>query len=121
MTKDEMRALLAQTVPAAIADGRAYRFNRVGNGKAKLPKDTDPVRDLPNTKVVPMFKPSIPKRIDPATQRPVQTFKPQTLSATPYLAHHADNLSKQLDRTRSAHALALRASRIADANEESEE
>lgn len=91
MTKDEMRALLAQLVPTAPV----YRFNRVGSGRAKLPKDHEPVSGTPNGKVTPMFKPAVPKRIDPTTQRPVQTFKPHGLSATPYYATVADNLSER--------------------------
>lgn len=38
MTKDEMRALLASVVPAAIADGRAYVVRRpAGKGARELP------------------------------------------------------------------------------------
>lgn len=89
MTKDQMRALLADLMPTA----HVYRFNRVGTGHAKLPKEHEPVRGTPNGKVTPMFKPAVPKRIDPATQRPVQTFKPHDLSATPYYATVAKNIS----------------------------
>jgi hypothetical protein len=34
MTKDQMRALLANIVPAAVARGDVYKFHRVGCGNA---------------------------------------------------------------------------------------
>jgi len=34
MTKDQMRALLADLVPNAVARGDVYKFNRVGSGNA---------------------------------------------------------------------------------------
>jgi hypothetical protein len=34
MTKDQMRALLADLVPAAVERGDLYRFHRVGSGNA---------------------------------------------------------------------------------------
>lgn len=89
MTKDEMRALLAELTPGA----HVYRLNRVGNGRAKLPKEHEPVGDTPNCKVAVMFKPNVPKRTDPATQRPVQTFKPHAHGATPYFAKVAARLN----------------------------
>jgi hypothetical protein len=50
MTKDELRALLADLVPAAIADGRAYVVRRPA-GKA--------VRELPNEQ--PQVRPTRPR------------------------------------------------------------
>lgn len=52
MTKDELRALLADLVPAAIADGRAYVVRRPA-GKA--------VRELPNEQ--PALRAPRPRRI----------------------------------------------------------
>ena len=43
MTKDQMRALLADLVPAAIADGRAYVVRRpAGCRVSPLPNDVAP-------------------------------------------------------------------------------
>ena len=56
MTKDEMRALLADLVPAAIADGRAYVVRRAA-GKA--------VRELPNEEAQVQTKPVRPMRMFP--------------------------------------------------------
>ena len=95
MTKDEMRALLADLVPTA----HVYRFNRVGSGNASM---ADTVRVAPNRKVVVQRKPMVPKRIDPVTQRPVQTFKRHTDPATPYYATVAARISARSDATRSA-------------------
>jgi hypothetical protein len=52
MTKDELRALLADLVPAAIADGRAYVVRRPA-GKA--------VRELPNEQ--PQVRPVRPRSL----------------------------------------------------------
>lgn len=52
MTKDELRALLADLVPAAIADGRAYVVRRPA-GKA--------VRELPNEQ--PQIRPVRPRSL----------------------------------------------------------
>lgn len=54
MTKDEMRALLATVVPAAIADGRAYVVRRPA-GKA--------VREVPNAVAQVQTKPVRPLRM----------------------------------------------------------
>jgi hypothetical protein len=70
MTKDELRALLADLVPAAIADGRAYVVRRPA-GKA--------VRELPNEQ--PQVRPYRPRSM---YQRQgiygagfaIQTYKP---------------------------------------------
>lgn len=102
MTKDEMRSLLATLTPTAPV----YRFNRVGNGRAKLPKPHEPVSGTPNGKVTPMFKPALPLRIDPNTKRPVRTFHPHDLPATPYYATVADNLSER-DTVRSPELIPL--------------
>lgn len=56
MTKDQMRALLADLVPAAIADGRAYVVRRPA-GKA--------VREVPNDKAPPNVRAPRPRRIYP--------------------------------------------------------
>jgi hypothetical protein len=43
MTKDQMRALLADLVPAAIADGRAYVVRRpAGTAVREVPNDVAP-------------------------------------------------------------------------------
>lgn len=73
MTKDEMRSLLADLVPAAIADGRAYVVRRPA-GKA--------VRDLPNTDMQVQTKPVRPMRMFPrqgvmGAGFKVPTFKPR--------------------------------------------
>jgi hypothetical protein len=48
MTKDQMRALLADLVPAAIADGRAYVVRRpAGCRVSPLPNDIAPVQTKP--------------------------------------------------------------------------
>ena len=70
MTKDEMRAFLAQSVPAAIADGRAYVVRRPA-GKS--------VRELANAQV--QTKPVRPMRMFPrqgvmGAGFKVPTFKP---------------------------------------------
>jgi hypothetical protein len=52
MTKDELRALLADLVPAAIADGRAYVVRRPA-GKA--------VREIPNDVAPPQVRPVRPR------------------------------------------------------------
>ena len=72
MTKDEMRALLADLVPAAIADGRAYVVRRAA-GKA--------VRELPNEEAQVQTKPMRPMRMYrrqgvTGAGFKVQTFKP---------------------------------------------
>ena len=54
MTKDQMRALLADLVPAAIADGRAYVVRRPA-GKA--------VREIPNDVAPPQVRAPRPRRI----------------------------------------------------------
>jgi len=54
MTKDELRALLADLVPAAIADGRAYVVRRPA-GKA--------IRDIPNEVAPPNIRAPRPRRI----------------------------------------------------------
>lgn len=56
MTKDQMRALLADLVPAAIADGRAYVVRRPAGCRVSL---------LPNDTVVVQTKPMRPRRIYP--------------------------------------------------------
>jgi hypothetical protein len=70
MTKDEMRAFLAQAVPAAIADGRAYVVRRPA-GKS--------VRVSPNEQV--QTKPVRPMRMFPrqgvmGAGFKIPTFKP---------------------------------------------
>lgn len=72
MTKDEMRALLATVVPAAIADGRAYVVRRPA-GKA--------ARELPSTDHQVQTKPVRPMRMFPrqgvhGAGFKVPTFKP---------------------------------------------
>lgn len=106
MTKDELRAFLSHAVPAAIADGRGYRFNKTGSGKAKLPlpHEAVTVRNAPNTKVTPTPKPTY---ID----RTTQTYKRFALSAVPHLSRVAERLSEELNKSRSAHAEAARAAR----------
>jgi hypothetical protein len=48
MTKDQMRALLADLVPAAIADGRAYVVRRPAGVRIKeVPNDIAPVQTKP--------------------------------------------------------------------------
>jgi hypothetical protein len=48
MTKDQMRSLLADLVPAAIADGRAYVVRRPAGTRAKeVPNDIAPVQTKP--------------------------------------------------------------------------
>lgn len=54
MTKDQMRSLLADLVPAAIADGRAYVVRRAA-GKA--------VREVPNDVAPPDVRAPRPRRI----------------------------------------------------------
>lgn len=54
MTKDELRILLADLVPAAIADGRAYVV-RSPAGKA--------VREIPNDVAPPHIRPMRPRRM----------------------------------------------------------
>lgn len=54
MTKDQMRALLADLVPAAIAEGRAYVV-RSPAGKA--------VREVPNDVAPPDIRAPRPRRI----------------------------------------------------------
>lgn len=56
MTKDQMRALLAELVPAAIEDGRAYVVRHAA-GKS--------VRELPNDKAPPHIRAPRPRRIYP--------------------------------------------------------
>lgn len=56
MTKDEMRALLADLVPAAIEDGRAFVVRHAA-GKA--------VREVPNHKAPPHIRAPRPRRIYP--------------------------------------------------------
>jgi len=56
MTKDELRALLADLVPAAIADGRAYVVRRSAGSY---------VRELPNATAPVQTKPMRPRRIYP--------------------------------------------------------
>lgn len=56
MTKDEMRALLADLVPAAIADGRAFVVRHAA-GKS--------VRELPNEVAPPHIRAPRPRRIYP--------------------------------------------------------
>lgn len=47
MTKDELRALLADLVPAAIADGRAYVVRRpAGKAVRELPNEQSQVRPI---------------------------------------------------------------------------
>jgi hypothetical protein len=48
MTKDQLRALLADLVPAAIADGRAYVVRRPAGVRIKeVPNDVAPVQTKP--------------------------------------------------------------------------
>ena len=48
MTKDQMRALLADLVPTAIADGRAYVVRHAAGTRAKeIPNDIAPVQTKP--------------------------------------------------------------------------
>jgi hypothetical protein len=48
MTKDQMRALLADLVPTAIADGRAYVVRRPAGVRIKeVPNDIAPVQTKP--------------------------------------------------------------------------
>jgi hypothetical protein len=48
MTKDQMRSLLADLVPAAIADGRAYVVRRPAGVRIKeVPNDIAPVQTKP--------------------------------------------------------------------------
>jgi hypothetical protein len=48
MTKDQMRALLADLVPAAIADGRAYVVRHAAGTRVKeVPNDIAPVQTKP--------------------------------------------------------------------------
>lgn len=54
MTKDQMRALLADLVPTALAEGRAYVVRRSA-GKS--------VREVPNDKAPPDVRPMRPRRI----------------------------------------------------------
>ena len=56
MTKDQMRARLADLVPAAIADGRAYVVRHAA-GKA--------VREVPNDVAPPNVRAPRPRRIYP--------------------------------------------------------
>ena len=47
MTKDELRALLADLVPAAVADGRAYVVRRsAGKAVRELPNEQPQVRPV---------------------------------------------------------------------------
>lgn len=74
MTKDEMRAFLAQAVPAAIADGRAYVVRRPSASR---------VRELPNEAVQVQTKPVRPMRILPrqgvnGAGFKIPTFKPRS-------------------------------------------
>lgn len=76
MTKDELRALLSTIVPSAIADGRMYRYDRVGAGKVHDAAFL--ASSKPSAKVqVDKRRPSI-KRTDPFTKRPYPTFKPHS-------------------------------------------
>lgn len=79
MTKDQMRALLADLVPAAIADGRAYVVRRSAGST---------VRELPDTDVQVQTKPVRPMRTFPrqgvmGAGFAVPTFKPLQ-GAKPY-------------------------------------
>ena len=74
MTKDQLRALLATIVPEAIADGRAYRLNRVGSGN--VGDAAFAVRGEPSTTLQVDFRRPAIKRLDKFTQRPYRTFKP---------------------------------------------
>jgi hypothetical protein len=48
MTKDQMRSLLADLVPAAIADGRAYVVRHAAGTRVKeVPNDIAPVQTKP--------------------------------------------------------------------------
>jgi hypothetical protein len=48
MTKDQMRSLLADLVPAAIADGRAYVVRHAAGTRIKeVPNDIAPVQTKP--------------------------------------------------------------------------
>jgi len=72
MTKDEMRALLADLVPSAIAEGRAYVVRRPAGKSA---------RELPSDKCQVQTKPVRPMRMFPrqgvmGAGFKVPTFKP---------------------------------------------
>jgi hypothetical protein len=54
MTKDQMRSLLADLVPAAIADGRAYVVRRPAGAA---------VREVPNDVAPPDVRAPRPRRI----------------------------------------------------------
>ncbi len=81
MNKDELRAFLAQAVPAAMAEGRLHRFNRVGAGKAGK------VSGKTNTKIVPEYREPRPRRIHQRQGTKgagfeVETYKPFALTGT---------------------------------------
>lgn len=72
MTKDQMRALLADLVPAAIADGRAYVVRRPAGIR---------VKEVPNDVATPHIRTPRPRRIYPrqgvhGAGFEVETYKP---------------------------------------------
>lgn len=86
MTKDQMRQLLTTLVPAAIAEGNLYRFNRVGAGTTH--DAAFAVRGKPSATPQVQTKPVRPMRIKPrqgvnGAGFEVQTFKPFQTSNQP--------------------------------------
>lgn len=63
MTKDQMRALLADIVPAAVARGDVYKFHRVGCGNAPKIDAVSHVRLRTNEQ--PEVRPARPRSMYP--------------------------------------------------------